>query len=174
MDDANARPEFSRDATPEDLIELCRQLNASGVRYVVIGGFAIIYHGYLRGTSDIDLLIDGSLENIKKIKQTLLYLPDQAIREIEAHEVASYQVVRVADEIVIDLMTKACSVTYEQAAAHVEMAELNGVNIPFLKPELLIQTKDTYRPKDLADKEYLQELLKNNRDPVEKKSWWRW
>lgn len=83
MEDRDARPEFSSGATFEDLIELCRYLNNAGARYVVIGGFAMIYHGYTRGTNDIDLLIDTSANNIGKIKIALLNLPDQAIREVK-------------------------------------------------------------------------------------------
>jgi len=60
----------------------------------------------VRGTGDIDLLIDSSRENVKSIKEALLYLPDQAVREVRPHDIAKYTVVRIADEIVIDLLEK--------------------------------------------------------------------
>lgn len=47
----------------KQLIELCAALNRSGVRYVVIGGCAVILHGYFRTTNDIDLLLEPSAEN---------------------------------------------------------------------------------------------------------------
>jgi hypothetical protein len=53
MEDKNARPEFFRGATFEDLIELCRHLNNAGARYVVIGGFAMIHQGYTRSTNEL-------------------------------------------------------------------------------------------------------------------------
>jgi hypothetical protein len=174
MEDQNARPEFSRGATFEDLIELCSFLNNAGARYVVIGGFAMIHHGYTRGTNDIDLLIDTSAENIEKIKIALLNLPDKAIHEVEPDDIIQYQVVRVADEFVVDLMTKACSISFEQAEEYIEFTEIDGVAIPFLKPEILIQTKDTYRPIDAADRAYLQELLKRKKKNDSKKPWWPW
>lgn len=174
MEDRDARPEFSRSATVEDLIELCRHLNTAGARYVVIGGFAMIHHGYTRGTSDVDLLIDTSTENIGKIKLALLNLPDQAIREVKPEEITQYQVVRVADEFVVDLMAKACSITFEQAVEHIELEEIDGVAIPFLKPEILIQTKDTYRPIDAADRAYLRELMNREKKSGSKKPWWPW
>jgi hypothetical protein len=46
-----------------DLIALCRDLNAEGARYVVIGGMAVIQAGFPRATGDIDLLIDVAPEN---------------------------------------------------------------------------------------------------------------
>lgn len=43
----------------EDLVELCRRLNEADARYLLIGGFAVILHGFVRGTKDIDLLVDA-------------------------------------------------------------------------------------------------------------------
>ncbi len=56
MDDA-ADPGFSRAPQLEDLTSLCRALNREGARYVLIGGFAVILHGLVRTTKDIDLLV---------------------------------------------------------------------------------------------------------------------
>ncbi|MDZ7291218.1 MAG: hypothetical protein ONB44_15530 [candidate division KSB1 bacterium] len=89
----------------------------------------------------------------------MLYLPDQAVREIGLDEVARYTVVRVADEIVVDLMHKACEVTYKSAESHIQYYELEGVRIPFLTPELLIQTKLSLRAKDVQDRIFLEQLL---------------
>ena len=55
---------YSRAPELEDLVELCRQLNEANVRYLLIGGFAVILHGFVRGTRDIDILVDASLENV--------------------------------------------------------------------------------------------------------------
>lgn len=159
MDDQNDRAEFSREPTIEDLVQLCKRLNEAGARYVVIGGFAVILNGFTRTTGDVDLLVDGSPENVARIKEALLYLPDQAAREIEPEEVAQYTVVRVADEIIVDLMHKACEVTYEHTRNHIAYYTVNDVRIPFLMPELLLQTKMTIRPKDAEDRVFLEQLL---------------
>ncbi len=47
MDDQNDRPEYSREPTIEDLVELCRRLNEAGVKYVLVGGFAVILNGFI-------------------------------------------------------------------------------------------------------------------------------
>lgn len=159
MDAQNDRPEYSREPTIDDLVLLCRHLNETGVKYVVIGGFAIILSGYVRTTGDIDLLVDSSSENVELIKKALLYLPDQVVRDVAPHEVAQYAVVRVADEIVIDLMHRACEVTYDKVAPHIQYQEVEGVRIPYLKPELLIQTKLSLRPRDVQDRLFLEQLL---------------
>jgi hypothetical protein len=55
VDDQDDR-EYSLAPELEDLLNLCKALNGEGVRYVLIGGFAVILHGFVRATKDIDLL----------------------------------------------------------------------------------------------------------------------
>lgn len=62
MDDSTDRG-YSRAPELEDLVSVCRSLNREGVRYLLIGGFAVILHGLVRTTKDIDLLVDPSEEN---------------------------------------------------------------------------------------------------------------
>ncbi len=62
-----------RGATLEDLVELCRELNAQEAKYVVVGGFAIRAAGFLRETTDVDLLMDTSLLNEAKVYRSLEY-----------------------------------------------------------------------------------------------------
>lgn len=51
----------------KDLREFIELLNALEVRFVIVGAFAVAYHGYFRYTSDIDLFIDSSFENATRI-----------------------------------------------------------------------------------------------------------
>jgi hypothetical protein len=64
----------------------------------------------------------------------------------------------VADEIVIDLMARACGIDYHEAARDCERLTVGGVSIPLASPETLIRTKDTVRPSDVADRLYLEAL----------------
>lgn len=114
MDDATDGP-YSRAPEIEDVLGLCRALNDAGVRYVLIGGFAVILHGFVRGTRDIDLLVDPSEENVRRLKKAMAALPDNAIAQIEDDDVQKFTVVRVADEVVVDLLGRACGVDFEEA-----------------------------------------------------------
>ena|ERR1043166_4940587 len=67
----NEIPSPGRTPTRSDLLALCRELNARGARYVVIGGFAVSYHGFIRATEDIDILIDVDLANQGRVKKAL-------------------------------------------------------------------------------------------------------
>lgn len=147
---------YSRAPEVEDLISLCRKLNENSVTYVLIGGFAVILHGSVRTTKDIDLLVDPSAGNIQRLKKVLSTLPDNAVAEILDSDVEKYEVVRVADEIVVDLMAKACGINYEEAKTGIQIVDVEGVKIPIASKELLIRMKDTIRYSDKIDVEFLR------------------
>ena len=167
MDDQDDRG-YSRAPELEDLLTLCQALNAEGVRYVLIGGFAVILHGFVRATKDIDLLIDASVQNVQRLKRAMSVLPDNAISLIADDEIDKYQVVRIADEIIVDLLKAACGVDYAQASeGGIEIMTVNGVPIPVGRKELLIETKQTVRPSDAADVQFLRLRIAAERDQSE-------
>lgn len=155
MDDESDRA-FSRAPELEDLLALCRALRAEGVRYLLIGGFAVILHGFVRTTKNIDLLVDPSDENVAAIKRALA-IPDNAVSQIEDDDVRRHDVVRIADEIVVDLMASACGITYDDALAQdVEERLVEDVVIPLAGKRLLIRMKDTVRDSDRMDVGFLR------------------
>jgi len=155
----------SRPPTLNDLVNLCRRLNDAGANYMVIGGMAIIQQGFVRATEDIDLLIDASQENQGRIRRALMDLPDGAIREMEPADLDTYIVVRVADEIVVDLMKSACGIEFKEASREIEWVAIQGINIPFASFQLLWRMKQTVREKDSLDRLFLKEKLKKGCRP---------
>jgi hypothetical protein len=145
----------------EDLVALCRRLNELGARYIVIGGFAIMASGLARTTGDVDILMDTDSENESRVFKALEILKDQAVLELEPGDVAKYTVVRIADEITVDLMKSACGVEYDEAAAQIIVREIRGTKIPFASPRLLWRMKaPTRREKDIQDLMFLREYFK--------------
>lgn len=161
-DDADQTPQ-ARPPLLTDLVALCRDLNAAGAAYVVIGGMAVIQAGFPRATGDIDLLIDISAANQERVRKALENLPDQAVRDLAPDDLERYAVVRIADEIVVDLMKAACGIDYDEARKHADTVVIEGVPIPFANPELLLRMKDTYRDKDKLDRTFLQRLIEDRR-----------
>ena len=159
MDDTHD-PAYSRAPEPADVVRLCRALNAAGARYVLIGGFAVIAHGAARFTKDIDLLVDDSPENVRRVKQGLGALADNAAAAVEDTDVRDHVVVRVADEVIVDLMGRACGLSYADVAADAERIRLDDVEVPVASPATLIRTKDTYRDQDRIDRAFLEALLR--------------
>jgi hypothetical protein len=148
----------SREPSVGDLVNLCRELNDRGARYLVVGGFAIRGAGYLRATMDIDLVIDVSPENEAKVYDAMRSLPDRAVDGLDAGDVDRFTVVRIADEIVVDLMKSASGIDYAEASKEIVIREVNGVSIPFASEALLWRMKrTTHREKDAADLLFLRQ-----------------
>lgn len=159
-DDYPANELTSREPTVEDLRELCRELNQRGAKYIVIGGFAMRAAEYNRSTMDVDLLVAADLENEAKVFSALSTLPDNAARELQPGELQKYNVIRIGDEIVVDLMRLAAGIDYAEAARDVVVREVDGVPIPFASPRLLWRMKAvTHREKDADDLLFLRELF---------------
>ena len=156
---APLNPDECRAPTLEDVVRLCRALNESRAKYVVVGGFAIRAAGFLRNTMDVDLLVEVGEENEKRVIVGLMSLPDKAVREIKPGEIGTYGVVRVADEILVDLMKSGCGVTYADAIVDAAWKEIEGVRIPFASPQILWRMKQTHREKDVPDQLFLRGLL---------------
>ena len=147
----------SREPTLEDLRDLCRELNQREARYVVVGGFAVRAAGYNRRTMDVGLIVAADRENESRVCSALSTLPDNAVRELQPGELQQYNVIRVADEILVDLMRSAGGIDYEAAARDVVVHEIEGVPIPFASPRLLWRMKaTTHRAKDAADLVFLR------------------
>ena len=158
-----------RDPSLEDLVNLCRELNACQARYVVVGGFAIRVSGYPRHTGDVGLVVAGDLENEARVFQALESLSDQAVKQLNPGDVAKYVVVRVADEILGDLMASASGIDYAEASKSMVIREVGGVPIPFASPELLWRMKShTHREKDAPDLLFLRKWFEaQGRTPPE-------
>jgi len=164
MADENAHSQApepeSREPTVSDLAQLCGELNRRGAQYIVVGGFAMRAAGFPRTTMDVDLLVDTTQENEARVLEAVATLPDGAARQIKAGEIAQWVVVRIGDEITVDLMRSACGIDYQRAKAMTVTHRVLGIDIPFASPELLWLTKKpTHRAKDFEDLLFLRNLF---------------
>ena len=113
---------------------------------------------YTRRTMDVDLIVAADAENEAKVFAALSTLPDKAVRELQPGELQQNNVIRVADEIVVDLMRTAGGIDYAEAAKDVVVREVDGVPIPFASPRLLWRMKaKTHREKDASDLVFLRQ-----------------
>ncbi len=147
----------SREPTVEDLRDLCRALNDRGARYVVVGGFAIRAAGYIRSTMDVDVIVAADRENQARVFAAIGTLADHAALELVPGELEQFEVIRIADEILVDVMRAAGGIEYAEAAAESVVHHVDGVPIPFASPRLLWRMKSlTQREKDAADLVFLR------------------
>ena len=157
--DAPGDARYARAPQVADVARICRALNAAGARYLLIGGFAVVAHGAARTTKDIDFLVDASPENVGRLKRALGELPDNAAAEIAPDDIETYGVVRVADEVVVDLLGQACGVKWDDAVRDAVTVDVDGVPVLVASAATLIRTKQTNRPSDAADCAFLSGRL---------------
>ena len=144
--------------TPHPLVKICHLLNLAGAHYLVIGGQACILHGLVRTTEDVDLLIEETEENAQRIIIALSQLEDHAAAELSPKDILENVVVKIADEIEVDVSTKAWKVSYPEAITTAQTVVIEGVSIPFLSLDCLIASKETYREQDRWDILHFKQL----------------
>jgi hypothetical protein len=137
--DEQDAPRYARAPEPADVVRICRALNEAGALY---------------------LLVDDAPENVERVKRGLAVLADNAAAGVSAGDVREHVVVRVADEVVVDLMGRACGLSYSEAAVDAETLERDGVTIRVASPRTLIRLKDTPRPQDAMDRAFLEGVLR--------------
>jgi hypothetical protein len=142
------------------LLHLLQRFHEEGVRYVLVGGQAVRLNGFLRNTEDIDILLPHSVDNGLRVIRALNFLPSAA--ELDAHWFASSteepENIRVADELLIDLLFAANGETFDSLQAHIKTLQVNGTPIQTLDIDGLLKTKTDYREKDILDKQALRKL----------------
>jgi hypothetical protein len=133
------------------LLKVCRLLNEAGAKYLVIGGYACVLHGYIRTTKDVDILIPNSEENFLRVREALSRMEDGAARELTVEDFKNFLVLTVNDEIHVDISRQAWKVNFEEALPSAETRTIEGVTIPFLGIDRLLESKSTYRAQDEVD-----------------------
>lgn len=142
------------------LLGLLRRFQAEGVQYILVGGQAVRLNGFVRATEDIDILLPSSIDNGRRVIRALSFLPSSAELDPAWFDVpaGAPENIRVADELLIDLLFAANGQTYDSLQQHVHTLQVDGVGIRTLDIEGLLKTKTDYRDKDRIDREVLLRL----------------
>ena len=146
--------------SPETLLDLLRRFQAEGVAYVLVGGHAVRLNGFARATEDIDILLPSSLENGRKVIRALSFLSSSKDLDPEWFNPppGEPENIRVADNMLIDLLFAANGQTYDSLKNHIRTLTIDGVGIQTLDIEGLLKTKTDYRDKDRIDREALERM----------------
>lgn len=149
-------------AAPEQdpLLKVCALLNQQGTRYLVVGGHALILHGLVRTTADVDILVEESDENYQSVIAALSELEDGAAAQLTPSDFANNVVIKVADEVEVDISRRAWKVSYADAIPNALDVIIDGVRVPYVSLGDLIKSKETYREKDRLDLEQLRRLMR--------------
>lgn len=137
----------------QDFKEFLQSLNDNNVRYLVIGGYALAFHGHPRYTKDLDIWIDMEEDNAARAIQALadfgfgsLGLKPDDFLEPDTVIQLGYPPSR------IDLLIGLEGVVFDDCYAHRQMAVIAGVKANVIDRESLVRLKrEAGRPQDLAD-----------------------
>lgn len=136
--------------TPE-FREFLSLLNEHRVKYLVVGGYAVGFHGHPRYTKDIDLWISGDASNAERLKSCLqsYFGHSPSIEQLSSPRLL-LRIGAVPNQI--ELMTKIDGVEFESCYERSLQIVIDDVSIPFLHLSDLRQNKAASgRPQDLAD-----------------------
>ena len=139
-------------------LQVCAALNAAGAQYLVIGGVACVLHGYARATTDVDILIERTRDNAERILEGLSTIGYSFARELVPEEILERPIFVIGDDPAGDIFLVAWSVKYDQAIKRSSIVQVEGVAIPLIGLDDLIETKRTGRPLDTADIEALEQI----------------
>jgi hypothetical protein len=110
---------------------------------------------------DVDILIPEDLENHARVIAALSELEDHAAAELTPQDLVENVVVKIADEVEVDVSTRAWRVTYADAIGTSLKATIEGVKIPYVDLQTLIKSKNTQREQDKVDVQRLRSLSRS-------------
>ena len=144
------------DILDEGLLEFWRGLNKREVKYIMVGGFAVNMHGYIRATADADLWLKDDLENRKRLRQAFSDLGYGDYPSLETTQfVPGWSQFYIGNGIALDIMTSMKGIenlSFEDCYEMASVAQLEDVSVPFLHiNHLLANKKAVFRPKDQLD-----------------------
>lgn len=155
--------DWTADLDP-DLKEFIELLNSEGVRYLLLGGYAVNYHGHDRYTGDIDFWIDTDLENARRVSSALQkfgFSPDSVKPEQFTQVGKIHMFGRVPRRV--DLLTSPAGVSFEDCYRRKIDIKWHGMDVPLISLDDLLANKTaSNRDKDQLDVKELRRRNKRN------------
>ncbi len=154
------------DVEDDEIVQLWKALADHKVRYIMIGGFAVNFHGFSRTTGDLDLWIDDSTENRKRLAAAFTEMFETDYSSFETMQfIPGWTSFRFQSGFEIDIMTDVKGLGKENFNECFELAAVSdilGIPVRFLHYNHLIRSKEAAnRPRDQWD---IEELKKRNPD----------
>lgn len=156
------------DVYNDSLLLFWESLNKNQVAYIMVGGFAVNMHGYMRATKDADMWIKDSLENRQNLRKAFVELGYGDYESLETMQfVPGWSEFYIGDGIVLDIMTGMKGLeeySFDDSLQKASIADLNGILVPFLHlNHLLANKKAVSRPKDQLDVIELEKIKEERR-----------
>ena len=146
----------------DDYKDMIKILLEENVKFILVGGIAVILYGHVRGTKDLDLWVYANSQNapllIKALAKFGAPMQDIYASDFEL-EGTVFQI--GTEPIRIDIITRIAGLNFEEAINNVKIMEIDGLQVPVISIEDLIKNKKASgRFQDLADARVLEKILK--------------
>jgi predicted nucleotidyltransferase len=143
-----------------DFEELLRLIEEHGIEYMIVGGYAVAYHGYPRFTKDIDLFFRMTNDNALRLQQALVKF---GFREedlpLDAFTTAGNVLTFGVAPARVDLLNEIDGITFDEAQPNVVRGKYGNVEVAFIGlADLVKNKKATPRIKDKGDVEELGQM----------------
>jgi predicted nucleotidyltransferase len=132
-------------------------LQKNSAEYLIVGGYAVGVHGHPRFTGDLDIWLNPTPENAKRILLTVNEFGFSSFKLTESDFIKVGNVIQLGyPPLRIDLLTSIDGVTFQECFANRKEVEMEGVIVNFIGYwDLLKNKKESGRPKDIDDIEHL-------------------
>lgn len=150
----------SNDALAPDFADFIAALNAHGVEYVLVGGYAVAVYGVIRATGDLDIFHRRTTENVRKLMAAMREFgaPEECIDEVALMDPDAMTYFG-QEPFRIDLLNSISGVTFDEVWAKVFEITIDGERIRVIgRDELLANKRATGRAKDKQDVKQLNKL----------------
>ena len=144
----------------EDYKDMLSCLSDEGVRFLLVGAYALAAHGYLRATTDIDIWVMPSPDNADAVIRALRRFgaPAHGLVAEDLQKQDTILQIGVAPRRV-DIITGVSGLDFEAAFTHSIVVDIEGISVHVPSREDLVRNKRASgRTKDLADVEALESL----------------
>jgi hypothetical protein len=154
------------DFQEEEVLQFLRNLSHYKAKYILVGGFAMAFHGYVRATNDLDLWIQDTPENLTNFRNTLIHSGVVGLDRVNAIElIAGFSEFKIGNSgfIVEPMKSLKAFSAYDFDACYqrAKRGQMKGVAFKVIDAQdMLREKRATNRPKDQGDIEFLEDLTK--------------
>jgi len=158
------------DIFDEEILKFWAALQNCQVRYIMVGGYATNLHGFSRYTGDLDIWIEDTKENRRRLRQAFIECGMGDFYMLETMQfVPGWTDFNLMNGLRLDILVDMKGLegyTFEECLNMASIADIDGVKVPFLHiNQLIVNKKAVNRPKDQVDVMELERILKLLSEP---------
>jgi predicted nucleotidyltransferase len=143
----------------EDFTDFIKALNNSHVEYILVGGYAVIYHGYNRTTGDLDIWVNPTSENFKRLElafsifgMSLFGITEDKFLNTQSYDVFTFG----RPPVCVEILTKVKGLDFKSTFSNSVFTKFDGIDVQMIDiRDLRIAKSAANRPKDNDDLQHL-------------------